>query len=163
MPDPKDRTPHRWPRVLGGLPAVPRLHPSRHPFTIRLLGPSRYGLFRRCCRTSVTLAVLTDVGMASASTKFGADPYACGEDLGGIFSCLGCADDNWYQRYLPRGHRRNLCPASSPTCCTYAARCPAPALWLLGLSAAHLSSKPWRPPKHLSRGSPAVAPVHHDY
>lgn len=42
------------------------------PFVIRLLGPSRYGLWA-LLQTSLTWAALADVGMGTASTKFGAE------------------------------------------------------------------------------------------
>lgn len=50
------------------------------PFTIRLLGPSRYGLWA-LLQASITWAALADVGMSTASTKFGADSYARGDDI----------------------------------------------------------------------------------
>lgn len=50
------------------------------PFVIRLLGPSRYGLWT-LLQTAVTWAMLADVGMSSASTKFGADSLAKQDDL----------------------------------------------------------------------------------
>jgi O-antigen/teichoic acid export membrane protein len=51
------------------------------PFMIRLLGSSRYGLWA-LLSTSITWAMIADVGMASASTKFGAERYAHGDDRG---------------------------------------------------------------------------------
>ncbi|MGH9106539.1 MAG: polysaccharide biosynthesis C-terminal domain-containing protein [Acidimicrobiales bacterium] len=51
------------------------------PFTIRLLGPSSYGLWT-LLQTAATWAMLADVGMSSASTKFGADSLASGDNLG---------------------------------------------------------------------------------
>src|SRR5712691_5511643 len=45
------------------------------PFTIRLLGSSRYGLWA-LLQTSITWAALTDLGMATASTKFASERYA---------------------------------------------------------------------------------------
>lgn len=51
------------------------------PFLIRLLGSSRYGLWA-LLQTSITWAALADVGMGTASTKFGAEYYARGDDLG---------------------------------------------------------------------------------
>jgi O-antigen/teichoic acid export membrane protein len=51
------------------------------PFTIRLLGPSRYGLWA-LLQLSLGWAVLADVGMGSASTKFGSERYARGDARG---------------------------------------------------------------------------------
>ena len=51
------------------------------PFTIRLLGPARYGLWS-LLQLSLVWAALADVGMQSASKKFGAACYATGDDRG---------------------------------------------------------------------------------
>jgi O-antigen/teichoic acid export membrane protein len=51
------------------------------PFTIRLLNPAGYGVWA-LLQTSLAWAVLADVGMASASTKFGSNRYAVGDSLG---------------------------------------------------------------------------------
>jgi O-antigen/teichoic acid export membrane protein len=51
------------------------------PFTIRLLGPSAYGLWSLLV-LAVTWAAKADLGMGSASTKFGAERYARNDDRG---------------------------------------------------------------------------------
>ena len=51
------------------------------PFTIRLLGPSRYGLWA-VLQTSLIWASLSEAGMGLASTRFGADRYARGDARG---------------------------------------------------------------------------------
>lgn len=51
------------------------------PFLIRLLGPSRYGLWA-VLQTAVAWAVLADIGMATASTKLAADCYARHDNQG---------------------------------------------------------------------------------
>ena len=51
------------------------------PFTIRLLGPSAYGL-SALFQTVLTWATLADLGMATASTKFAAQSYAARDGLG---------------------------------------------------------------------------------
>jgi O-antigen/teichoic acid export membrane protein len=51
------------------------------PFIIRMLGPSSYGLWA-LLQTSLTWAVVSSVGMGFASTKFGSDYYARGDDSG---------------------------------------------------------------------------------
>ncbi|HMK96822.1 MAG TPA: oligosaccharide flippase family protein [Acidimicrobiales bacterium] len=51
------------------------------PFTIRLLGPAGYGLWS-LFQSSGTWAQLADVGMGTASTKFGSERYAHGDDAG---------------------------------------------------------------------------------
>ncbi|HET9060128.1 MAG TPA: oligosaccharide flippase family protein [Acidimicrobiales bacterium] len=51
------------------------------PFTVRLLGPSRYGLWA-LLQTTLTWAALADVGMSSASTKFSSERYALGDPEG---------------------------------------------------------------------------------
>lgn len=51
------------------------------PFLIRLLGPSRYGLWA-LLQTSVMWAWLADIGMATASTKLGSECYAHRDDRG---------------------------------------------------------------------------------
>jgi O-antigen/teichoic acid export membrane protein len=66
---------------LSGRSAVLVANLLATPFTIRFLGPSRYGLWA-LLQTSLAWARLADVGMASASTKFGADRYASGDDQG---------------------------------------------------------------------------------
>ena len=51
------------------------------PFTIRLLGPSGYGLWALLL-TSLNWAVISSMGMGLASTKFGADCYSHNDDAG---------------------------------------------------------------------------------
>jgi O-antigen/teichoic acid export membrane protein len=51
------------------------------PFTIRLLGPSRYGLWA-VLQACLIWASLSEAGMGLASTKFGADRYARGDGGG---------------------------------------------------------------------------------
>ena len=48
------------------------------PFTVRLLGPSGYGTWA-LLQTSLTLATLTDLGMATASTKFATEQFVRGD------------------------------------------------------------------------------------
>jgi len=51
------------------------------PFTIRLLGPSRYGTWG-LLQAALPWAALADLGMASASTKFAAERYTDGDGPG---------------------------------------------------------------------------------
>lgn len=51
------------------------------PFTIRLLGPSAYGLWA-LIQSLLTWASLAEGGMATATTKYGAERYAAGDDAG---------------------------------------------------------------------------------
>jgi O-antigen/teichoic acid export membrane protein len=51
------------------------------PFTIRLLGPSRYGLLA-LLQSALTWAILTDLGMGTASTKLATEQYAEGDSRG---------------------------------------------------------------------------------
>jgi O-antigen/teichoic acid export membrane protein len=51
------------------------------PFTIRLLGPARYGLWTLLV-LSLSWASQADIGLGSASTKFGAERYSRGDDRG---------------------------------------------------------------------------------
>lgn len=53
------------------------------PFTIRLFGPSRYGLWS-LFQTLLTWATLADVGMGTTSTTFAAERYAHGDDRGEV-------------------------------------------------------------------------------
>ncbi len=51
------------------------------PFTIRLLGPARYGLWS-LLQSVLGYFRIADLGMATASTKFAADRYARGDSAG---------------------------------------------------------------------------------
>jgi O-antigen/teichoic acid export membrane protein len=68
---------------LGGRVALLIAALVTTPFTIRLLGSSRYGLWALLL-TSLTWAALANLGMGTASTKFGAEHYARGDDLGEV-------------------------------------------------------------------------------
>jgi O-antigen/teichoic acid export membrane protein len=60
---------------LGGQAATFASSLLATPFTIRLLGPSKYGLWS-LLQTSLTWVGLADIGMSQASTRFGADSVA---------------------------------------------------------------------------------------
>lgn len=66
---------------FGGRVALLLANLVATPFTIRLLGPTQYGLWA-LLQLGLTWALLADVGMGSASTKFGADRYARGDSRG---------------------------------------------------------------------------------
>jgi len=51
------------------------------PFTIRLLGPTRFGLWS-LLQSFYAWAVVADIGMSSASTKFASERYAHGDAVG---------------------------------------------------------------------------------
>lgn len=51
------------------------------PFLLRLLGPSRYGMWTLLL-VAITWASISDLGMGTASTKFGAEQYARGDASG---------------------------------------------------------------------------------
>ena len=53
------------------------------PFTIRLLGPSLYGLWS-LLQSSMAWVALGDLGMATASTKFATERYAHGDQRGEV-------------------------------------------------------------------------------
>jgi O-antigen/teichoic acid export membrane protein len=53
------------------------------PFTIRLLGPSAYGVWA-LLQTTLTWIALADVGMSLASTRFAGDSLARGDDQGEV-------------------------------------------------------------------------------
>jgi O-antigen/teichoic acid export membrane protein len=64
---------------LGGRAVVLLANFLSTPFTIRLLGASFYGVWA-VLQTVVSWAVLADVGMASASTKFATDAHSRNDD-----------------------------------------------------------------------------------
>jgi O-antigen/teichoic acid export membrane protein len=66
---------------LGGQLTVLLATVLATPFTIRLLGPSRYGTWG-LLQSSLSWAALADLGMASASTKFAAERYTAGDGPG---------------------------------------------------------------------------------
>ncbi|HXW81331.1 MAG TPA: hypothetical protein VEJ84_17650, partial [Acidimicrobiales bacterium] len=66
---------------LGGRASLLLANLLATPFIIRLLGPSSYGLWA-LLQTTLTWVVVSGVGMGFASTKFGSDYYARGDDLG---------------------------------------------------------------------------------
>jgi O-antigen/teichoic acid export membrane protein len=53
------------------------------PFTLRLLGPARYGLWS-ILQTTLSWVGLADLGMADASTRFGGDRLARGDTAGEV-------------------------------------------------------------------------------
>ncbi len=76
---------------FGGRVALLLANLLATPFIIRLLGPSRYGMWT-LLMTSLMWASLAAVGMGSASTKYGADYFAEGDDRGEssvVWSALG--------------------------------------------------------------------------
>jgi len=62
-----------WGLLGRGLMLVANLLAT--PFTIRLLGPARYGLWS-VLQSALSLAATSDVSMGPATTKLGADTYA---------------------------------------------------------------------------------------
>ncbi len=66
---------------LGGQLAVLVATVLATPFTIRLLGPARYGTWG-LLQAALPWAALADLGMASASTKFSAERYTDGDAQG---------------------------------------------------------------------------------
>jgi O-antigen/teichoic acid export membrane protein len=66
---------------LGGRAVLLLANLIATPFLIRLLGPSRYGLWA-LLQTAMTWAFYADLGMGTASTKFGAEAYAHRDDRG---------------------------------------------------------------------------------
>jgi len=68
-----------WGLLGRGLMLVANLLAT--PFTIRLLGPARYGLWS-VLQSALSLASASDVSMGPATTKLGADTYARRDALG---------------------------------------------------------------------------------
>ena len=66
---------------LGGRVTLLLANLATIPLLIRLLGASSYGLWT-LLQTGVTWAALADLGMASASTKYGSERYAHGDSRG---------------------------------------------------------------------------------
>jgi O-antigen/teichoic acid export membrane protein len=61
--------------AIGGQAGILAATLIAAPFTIRLLGPARYGLWS-LLQSVLAYFRLADLGMATASTRFGADRYA---------------------------------------------------------------------------------------
>jgi O-antigen/teichoic acid export membrane protein len=67
--------------AIGGQLSVLAAALIAAPFTIRLLGPARYGLWS-LLQSVLGYFRIADLGMATASTKFAADRYAHGDSAG---------------------------------------------------------------------------------